>query len=259
MTQQAAAELERYTTFAVEVAREAGTVSTRYYRTGVSVETKADDSPVTVADRETERAMRALISARFPDHGILGEEAGLERPDSPWRWIIDPIDGTKSFIHGVPLYTQLIALAHDGVPLVGVIHNPILEETVWAFTGGGCFYNGNPTRVRTGVALSAAWVQTCDPADLAQRKPDFTTALLSRIGAMRTWADAHGYLLVATGRADACLDPVMSAWDIAPLYPIIEEAGGVATSFAGTREPLGDNLIAASPEVHRAILDLQND
>ncbi|TVQ39868.1 MAG: inositol monophosphatase family protein [Spirochaetaceae bacterium] len=250
------AELAGYAEAAVEIAREAGRLTTQYYRSAITVERKDDDSPVTVADREAEALIRRRLRKRFPDHGVLGEEAGLDGPDSAWRWIIDPIDGTQSFIHGIPLYAQLIALSWNETPLLGVIHNPVLDETVWAWQDGGCFYNGKPTRVRDNPALHQAWVHTCDPADLARRQPQFTSRLLHAIGSMRTWSDAHGYLLVATGRADACLDPVMAAWDIAPMYPIIEEAGGRASDFKGVRSPLGNNLIAATPRIHQQLLDL---
>ncbi|TVR29863.1 MAG: histidinol phosphate phosphatase [Spirochaetaceae bacterium] len=256
MNKASQAELAAYAAAAVEIAREAGELTKQYYRRNIAVEQKPDDSPVTVADRETEILIRSRLRSRFPDHAVLGEEAGLDGPQSAWRWIIDPIDGTKSFIHSVPLYTQLIALTWNQTPLLGVIHNPILQETVWAWQGGGCFYNGNPTRVRASSELNQAWVHTCDPADLARRKPDFTNRLLHAIGSMRTWSDAHGYLLVATGRADACLDPIMAIWDVAPMYPIIEEAGGRASDFSGNRSPLGDNLIAATPKVHEQLLAL---
>ena len=256
MNRQSQAELAAYAAAAVAIAREAGEKSKQYFRSDFTVELKSDNTPVTVADRETEALIRNRLRSQFPDHAVLGEEAGLDGPDSAFRWIIDPIDGTKSFIHGIPLYTELIALTYHELPIVGVIHNPVLAETVWAWQEGGCYYNGALTRVRDTHDLGEAWVQMPDPAELARRRPEFCARLLGSVGAARTWADAHGYLLVATGRADACLDPIFSPWDVAPMYPIIEEAGGRATDFSGTRQPLGDSLIAGTPRIQEQILAL---
>lgn len=256
MDRQSQAELAAYAAAAVEIAREAGEKSKQYFRTDIAVEVKSDSSPVTIADRETEALIRRRLRTRFPDHGVLGEEAGLDGPESAFRWIIDPIDGTKSFIHGIPLYTELIALTYNDLPIVGVIHNPVLEETVWAWQEGGCYYNGALTRVRDTHDLGEAWVQMSDAAELSHRRPEFCARLLGSVKASRTWADAHGYLLVVTGRADACLDPILQPWDVAPMYPIIEEAGGRATDFGGVRQPLGDSLIAGTPRIQEQILAL---
>jgi histidinol phosphatase-like enzyme (inositol monophosphatase family) len=201
--------LNEYLDFAKDLAREAGKVTLRYYRSRLDVENKADASPVTIADRETEQFIRAAIRARYPEHGILGEEFGEETPGAPWRWVIDPIDGTQSFIHGVPLYTVLLALEFNGAPQLGVIHNPPQDETVAAATGLGCTYNGEPCRVSTTSDLGQAWVYVTDYTDLAVRRPRFTAELLARAAHTRSWADAYGYQMVATGRADVMLDPIM--------------------------------------------------
>src|SRR5688572_70395 len=139
--------LAAYLAFASSLARDAGPITLKYFRTPLAIELKQDQSPVTIADRETEQFMRARIHAQYPDHGILGEEFGEINPGARLRWIIDPIDGTQAFIHGIPLYTVLIALEIDGDAAVGVIHCPPLDETVAAATGLGCSYNNAPCQV----------------------------------------------------------------------------------------------------------------
>ena len=218
------------------------------------MEYKADSSPVTEADRETERLLRHRIAETYPDHDIAGEEFGLPEHRGEWTWVLDPIDGTKSFVHGIPLYTVLVALLHHDEPVVGVIHNPVLEETVSAATGAGCLFNGRPTSVRRCESLEQAEVCTSDFLDLARSAPTLHRRLSERSSFGRTWADAYGYLLLATGRIDIMLDPKMAIWDIAPLYPVVEEAGGHISNLTGERDPLGANALAAVPGLHEKLL-----
>jgi histidinol-phosphatase len=248
---------------AVELAEAAGRNTLAYFGVGKRdphVEYKADDSPVTEADRSSELLMREQIRKHFPDHGILGEEFdSVEgKPGAP-TWILDPIDGTRAFVAGVPLYTVLVALVDGDTPRIGVIHNPVTRETVWAERGEGCFFNGTrvgPTEARHPSSSEGTTPTVCctDYGDLARRHP----ALLSHVAeagyTSRTWADAYGYLLLATGRVDGMIDPVMSAWDIAPMYPIVEEAGGIISSLSGNREPLGTSALAATPALHPTLL-----
>lgn len=248
--------LGEYLEFARELAREAGKVTLKYYRGRLDIESKSDESPVTIADRETERFIRSAIQARYPEHGILGEEFGEENAGAPWRWVIDPIDGTQSFIHGVPLYTVLLALEYQGEPQLGVIHNPPQDETVAAATGLGCTYNGEPCRVSAVSDLAKAWVHVTDYTDLARRRPRFTAALLERAAHTRSWADAYGYLMVAAGRADVMLDPIMSHWDIACLKPIILEAGGRFTDLDGIDTNNGQHSLATNGLLHDQVLEL---
>lgn len=238
--------LEEYRAFAVELAQEAGELTLRYFRSDLEVDRKEDDSPVTVADRETEAHIRRRISQHFPDHTVIGEESGQELRDSRYSWIIDPIDGTKAFIHGVPFFTVLIAFAIDEKPVVGVIHAPALEETVSAAAGGGLHYNRGPGGVSGVRSLAEARLNATDFADLFDRYPAGCSDLLSQVKAARTWADAYGYLMLATGRADLMLDPIMSLWDIAPLYPILDEAGAAWCDFQGRRDTPGQSIIAAA-------------
>ena len=239
-------DLEGYRQFAEELALEAGEITLSYFHSEIEVDLKADDSPVTVADRETERFIRARIGARYPDHTIIGEEGGEEGRDSRYSWIIDPIDGTRAFIHGVPLYTVLIAFAVDAEPLLGVIHAPALRETVSGAVGCGTRYNGGRTTLSGERKLSKARLHATDFADLYARFPEGTSALLSQAKNARTWADGYGYLMLVTGRADLMLDPAMHLWDIAPLYPILNEAGASWLDFQGRRDMPGDSIIAAA-------------
>ena len=155
---------------------------------------------------------------------------------------------------GVPLFTVLIAVLYEGNPVTGIIHNPITHETVAATTGYGCTYNGRPTSVRDCKGLEEALVLVTDPADLARRNPEFSEVLNREAGQIRTWADGYGYLMVASGRADAMLDPIMNAWDVAAMKPIITEAGGSWSDFAGNPTGLGESGIAAASAVHLEIL-----
>lgn len=239
--------------WARDLAQKAGKITLKHFRTNLAVELKADNSPVTQADKETEEFLRAEILARWPGHQVLGEEFGTTAgaPGSPWKWVVDPIDGTKSFIHGIPLYTVLIALMKDDEPLLGVIHCPGLDETVWAAKGLGAWYNGQPCRVSQQDSLAKAWVQTTDPAALVRRWPG-SEKLLYQCLYMRTWGDAYGYLLVATGRADAMVDSAMSLWDIACLIPIIREAGGQITDLRGKNGL--DSCLASNGRIHQAVL-----
>ncbi len=213
---------------AMEAAWTAGRATLRWFQTGVETDRKADGSPVTVADRESEALMRAVLGRRFPDDGILGEEDGEEAGRSGRRWILDPIDGTRSFVHGVPLYGVMAALEVDGDAVLGVLHFPALGETVAAARGLGCRWNGRPCRVSDTDRIEDALILTSGDA-----LPEALLRLGDRAHTFRTWGDCYGYALVATGRADAMLDPVLDIWDAAAVRPVIEGADGVFTDWAG--------------------------
>ena len=233
--------------FAVDVAWRAGRATLAHYQTGAAAETKADLSPVTVADRAAERVARETIEAYFPADGILGEEFGEARPGARRRWILDPIDGTRSFVRGVPLYGVLIALEEAGEALLGVLHFPALGESVWAARGEGCWWDGRRARVSDIATLEEALVLTTDTEAFegSERRAGWDR-LRARAGTVRTWGDCYGYALVATGRAEAMLDPVLSPWDSAALLPVIEEAGGVFTDWSGARTHLGGSGVATN-------------
>lgn len=240
-------ELYQLLDFAVEIAREAGAITYRHYQGSFVAERKADNSFVTVADREAEAYLRARIRAAFPDDSILGEEEGEQSGSSNRRWILDPIDGTYSFVHGVPLYGVLIGLEIDEEPAVGVVNLPALSEIVYAARGLGCFWNGEAARVSVTSTLDQALLLSTDFGICDQYGFGPAAEALQRlVHSRRTWGDAYGHVLVATGRADIMLDPVMCVWDCAPLLPILEEAGGTFTDWNGTRTIHGGNAISTN-------------
>jgi histidinol-phosphatase len=251
------AELRDLLDFAVEVAWRAGRATLPHYQTGVAAERKADESPVTAADRAAERTARAIIGDRFPGDAIIGEEEGEERAGAARRWIIDPIDGTRAFMRGVPFFGVLLALEVDDDAALGVMHFPALGETVAAARGLGCWWDGRRARVSSIDRMQDALVLTTDVNIADTRRAAGWDRLRTQAGVARTWGDCYGYALVATGRAEAMLDPVLSIWDVAALAPIIEEAGGVFTSWDGERGYRPDTAVATNAalgDVVRGIL-----
>jgi histidinol-phosphatase len=230
--------------FAVEIARAAGQVTLRYFRRrDLVVEDKADRSPVTIADRSAEELLRERIGQEFADDGIIGEEFGTHEGTSGYNWTLDPIDGTKSFIHGVPLYTTIVSVMRGDQPCLGVIHAPALDETIYAGKAGGCWYMGGHgeqpqrARVSTVKTLGDGLLLTSEIEGFRKhRQPDAMDVFMrlqqrARVG--RTWGDGYGYLMVATGRAEVMIDPLMNLWDAAPLQTIVEEAGGHFSDWHG--------------------------
>ncbi|MFN0145466.1 MAG: inositol monophosphatase family protein, partial [Dehalococcoidia bacterium] len=224
-------------------------------RGDIGVETKADGTPVTIADRGAEEAVRRFLERECPGHGILGEEYPEKPGDGRYRWVLDPIDGTKSFIHHVPLWGTLIALERDGRPVVGVIACHAAGETISAAEGLGAELNGRPAHVSNVTGLAAATVSTTSYARLRERAPEGFDAICAGAGLSRAWGDCYGYLMVAAGRADVMLDPVMNHWDIAALVPVIREAGGTITGWDGEPEP-SDSCVATNGHLQQAIIEL---
>jgi len=219
--------------FAVDTAFRAGRATLPYFQTGVGRELKADRSPVTVADRTAERIIREAIAAAYPDHGIYGEEEGETGPTDR-RWVIDPIDGTKSFIAGVPLYATLLSFEVDGQVLVGVSAFPALNEMVYAERGCGAFWDGRVARVSVTPSLEGSTVACGGHKSLLQYgRWEGMARIAARAMTTRTWGDAYGHCLVATGRADAMIDPIVAPYDISAIELIVREAGGTFTNFAG--------------------------
>ena len=250
-------EREALLEFAIELAWAAGRATLAHFQTGVVAETKEDLTPVTIADREAETRCRRMIEDRYPADGILGEEFGVARADARRRWILDPIDGTKSFVRGVPLYGVLIGLEEEGAPPVGGAHFPALGETVWAARGLGCWWNGRRAAVSQVATLDGALILATDAEHVGQ--PPRTEAwdtLRARSAFNRTWGDCYGYALVATGRAEAMLDAAASVWDAAAIQPIIEEAGGVFTDWTGAATHTGGSMIATNAALAGAIREI---
>ena len=250
-------ELKELLEFSVVLARGAGDITLNYFRKQPETSTKSDGSYVTIADREAEAYLRGQINERFPDDGIIGEEEGETEGRSGRRWILDPIDGTFAFVHGVPFYGVLIALEIDGEISVGVINMPALGEIVSAAQGCGCFLNREPTRVSTTAKLEEALLLCTDFRAAAYHGFGRAVDFLQRTAkTSRTWGDCYGYVLVATGRADVMLDPVMNLWDCAPLLPIMEEAGGTFTDWRGVRTVDGGNAIATNKLLFDEVMQL---
>ena len=240
-------ELKALLDFAARLAREAGDITQRHFKGSFAAERKADNSFVTIADREAERFLRTSIEQSFPDDGILGEEEGERVGTSQRRWIIDPVDGTYSFVHGVPLYAVLIGLEIDGESVLGAVNLPALNELVYAARGLGCFWNGEPARVSATKSLDEALLLATDFGTAEQYGfGPAADALQRQVNARRTWGDAYGHVLVATGRADIMLDPVMNVWDCAALLPLLEEAGGTFTDWQGKRTIHGGNAVSTN-------------
>jgi histidinol-phosphatase len=250
-------EIEEILEFAIALARDAGAIAMSYFGKNVERERKQDGSVVTIADREAEQLMRRRIIERYPSDGIVGEEYGVASGTSGRRWIVDPIDGTFSFTHGVPLFGVLVGVEVDGKPTVGVAHMPALQEMVEAATGMGCRWNGVRAKVSEIEALGHALVVCGD--FYANRAHGFGAAA-ERIQAAakerRGWGDCYGHVLVATGRAEVALDPVMHIWDCAALAPILEEAGGTFTDWRGRSTIDAGNAISTNGALFREIMKL---
>ncbi len=250
-------QLKQLLDFAVDIAREAGAITSRHYQGSFIAERKADNSFVTNADREAEAYLRARITEAFPADSILGEEEAEQSGSSNRRWILDPIDGTYSFVHGVPLYGVLIGLELEDEPVLGVVSLPALGEFVYAARGLGCFWNGEPAHVSATGSLDQALLLATDFGVCEQYGFGPAAETLQRqVQARRTWGDAYGHVLVATGRADIMLDPVMKVWDCAPLLPILEEAGGTFTDWKGTRTIHGGNAISTNGLLFDRVMEI---
>ena len=255
--------LRDYLDFAIETAWQAGQLTLGYYQTGLRPDFKPDESPVTVADRQAEQLIRGRIEKRYPSHVIIGEEYGSkellkEKESHTHRWFVDPIDGTRSFVRGVPLYAVLIALEIEGVCQVGVAHFPALAEMIAAATGEGCWWNGRRARVSLVERLKDGLVVHYDAAAFDEFGRAEAWRRLKQVAGYRAgWCDAYGYLLVATGRAELMLDPIMDVWDCGPHLPILQEAGGYFGDWQGNPTIYGNEALATTqtllPEVLRVI------
>lgn len=221
----------------------------------MAFESKEDGTPVTEADRGAEKLVREAVRERYPHHGVLGEEYGPTNPDADTRWILDPIDGTRSFARGVPLYGVMIGVESAGEPIVGVVHFPALGETVAAGMGLGCHWNGSPCRVSPLDRIEDAVLLTTDPeAALAHPRTPGWRALQQRAAFTRTWGDCYGHMLVATGRAEAMVDPELAPWDAAPLLTILTEAGGRFTGLDGEVSIHAGSGVSSNGALHEEIL-----
>jgi len=241
---------------ALEAARAAAEVALRYYRADIEVGLKADRTPVTRADREAEEAIKAVLGLAFPDWGFLGEESGAEGPQET-RWIIDPIDGTKNFIRGVPVWAVLIGLEEAGQVTAGVVLNPATGTTYWARRGDGAFVDGAPIRVSDVDQMARATVLHSG-LRLLRGTPwwDGLVRLVDACDRTRGFGDYYGYGLVAEGRAEIYVENDLKPWDIAPVKILVEEAGGCLTDFAGRPTIYDGTVLASNGRLHAEALRL---
>lgn len=226
-----------------------------HFRSALNVDRKSDGSPVTIADKNAEQCIVELIRKRRPKDGWVGEEFGSGESSNGYKWIIDPIDGTIAFVHGVPLFGTLIACEKDGQVLLGLINLPATEEMVIGIKGHGSYYNGQRCHVSSNADLAQATIMTSNFNNLlTHNRLDGFTRLLRRTREGRTWGDCYGYMLVATGRADIMVDPILAPWDVAPMLPIITEAGGCVTSLDGQKDLPFTSLLATNGLLHEKAL-----
>ncbi len=235
---------------------ESGKIIRSYFRTDIAVEGKADQSPVTIADKKAEEKMRELIAKEFPGHGIIGEEFGEENPDAEYKWILDPIDGTKSFICGTVTFGTLIALTYKGEPIAGVINQPVLGEFLFG-DNRICELNGTPVKIREAKNLDQCVLLTTDHLNIEKYQDiEKFNNLTKKVKLYRNWGDCYGYYLLATGYADIMIDPVMSIWDTMALVPVIRGTGGSITDYSGKDVLKGNSVIAARPEILKQVLEV---
>lgn len=245
---------------AIEIAKKGGDHTLKYFNRSFDVERKSDDSPVTIADREAETILREEINSRFPEHGIIGEEFGRENEGSPVQWILDPVDGTKSFIHGVPLYTTLVGVVVENEPVVGIIYAPAVDELCDAARGKGMRLNGELCKVRECDDLAKASFLSTDIYTFAEYNyEDAFDTFIEKTRIHRTWGDAYGHMLVATGRADLMFDPILNIWDAAPLLTVLQEAGGIFCDTSGNETIDSGNGLSCSRELLPEVLGVLKD
>ena len=232
-------------------------IATRYFRTPVTVDDKADQSPVTIADREAETAMRALLTQHVPAHGVFGEEHGAVRTDADYVWVLDPIDGTKAFITGLPIFGTLIALLHKGVPVLGIIDQPISKERWLGVAGRTSTLNGQPIGVRACGSLDKAYMYSTAPQMFTGTESRRQEALAGKVKLFRWGGDCYAYGLLAAGHVDLVVESSLKLYDFAALVPVITGAGGTITDWRG--KPLdinsdGSVVAAGDPAIHRAAM-----
>jgi inositol-phosphate phosphatase / L-galactose 1-phosphate phosphatase / histidinol-phosphatase len=244
---------------ASDLADAAGAVIRPYFRTALTVEDKPDLSPVTVADRAAEEAMRRMIESRFPGHGIIGEEFGRVREDAEFVWVLDPIDGTKSFVSGVPLFGTLIALTRAGRPILGVIDQPVLRERWLGAAGRPSTLNGAAVRCRACPGLGSSTLFATTPEMFRGSDAGAFVRVSSAVKLTRFGADCYAYGLLAAGFIDLVLEASLKPYDFCAIVPIVEGAGGIATDWRGTQLDIASDgriLVAGDRRAHQAALAL---
>lgn len=248
-------ELEELKKFTKMLTLESGKNIKKYFRKNINIEVKDDKSPVTIADKTTEELLRKIIEKEFPTHGILGEEFAQTNKDAEYQWVLDPIDGTKSFLCGTVTFGTLIALLKNGKPILGVFHQPILDELLIG-DNKITTLNDKEVKVKNIDNLQEAVLLTTDHLsfEVYQNLQKFEQ-LIRKVKLYRMWGDCYGYYLLASGFAHIMIDPIMSYWDTMALIPIINGAGGIITDYQGNAPSKGKSIIAASPSIHKKIIE----
>jgi len=251
-------EINEYKKFAAHLAGLSGKFINKHFRTAISIETKSDNSPVTIADKGAEEIIRKKIMSEYPDHGIIGEEFGNHNETSQYNWILDPIDGTKSFISGIATFGTLIGLLKDRVPILGLFHQPIIDELLIG-DNQSTELNGTKAKVRSCEGIEKATLLTSDHFMIGNYKNQISfDRLANKVKLYRTWGDCFGYYLLSTGYADIMVDPIMSPWDALPLIPILKGAGGTVTDYEGNDPVKGNSIVAAESSIHSQVIKILN-
>jgi myo-inositol-1(or 4)-monophosphatase len=251
-------ELNEFKSFSRFLAQQSGEIIKKYFRNKIDVESKPDLSPVTIADKKSEEVMREIIMKEFPEHGIIGEEFGVHNNNAEYKWILDPIDGTKSFICGAITFGTLIALIKNNEPVIGIINQPVLEHYLIG-DSSSAELNDVKVKVRDCKEVEKAVLVTTDHFNIGkyynQQKFD---ELAKRVLIYRAWGDCYGYYLLASGSIDIMIDPQMSVWDLTALIPVVKGAGGIITDYNGNNAMKGKSIIAASPKIHSEVVKSLN-
>jgi myo-inositol-1(or 4)-monophosphatase len=250
--------MKEFQKFAVHLAERSAEVIRPYFRTDFTVDSKGDASPVTIADKKAEEVMRELIMKEYPQHGIMGEEFGSHNPDAEYTWVLDPIDGTLSFVCGVAIFGTLIALLKNGQPILGIINQPINREMVVGSEEETTF-NGEKVKIRQCARLEDACLLCTDPY-LVMENQNFEAfeSLRHRVKFYRGLGDCYGYLLLVVGAVDIMIDPIMHPWDIMALIPVVRGAGGIITDFHGGDPVQADSIVATGPSIHSDVMSFLN-
>lgn len=254
------------TEFALELAEKAQELILQHYRSHtLGVESKDDASPVTVADKGAERLIRDGLAEKYPDDGILGEEYDDVEGTNAYRWILDPIDGTKPFIHGVPLFGTLIGIEFEGRMVAGVCRFPAMDEVVYATEGEGAWWKIGkldpvPAKASTETDLSNSRLMFTEPtSDRECGRDHVVPEMMKKVRMARGWGDCYGHMMVATGRAEISVDPRMSPWDIAALLPIVRESGASCTDWQGNESIFNGDGVSIAPALVNEVLPMLKD
>lgn len=251
-------QIDQYKDFSKQLAEVSGKLISHYFRTEIKIDSKLDESPITIADKKAEEVMRELIHKEFPEHGIIGEEFGNFQEDAEYVWVLDPIDGTKSFISGALSFGTLISLMKNNQPILGVINHPILNELLIGDNETASL-NDKIVNIRDCENLSDSTLLTTDHFNIGkyQNQTKFDE-LVKHVNMYRNWGDCYGYYLLATGFADIMIDPIMSKWDTLALIPIIKGAGGIISDYQGNDPVEGDSIVACGKQLHSKVIELLN-